>query len=46
VPVLKDWVLMEASLYLVHPATRFLLPKVRVFRDHVVAAFARTAKAR
>jgi DNA-binding transcriptional LysR family regulator len=46
VPVLKEWVLMEASLYLVHPATRFLLPKVRVFRDHVVAAFARTAKAR
>lgn len=41
VPVLKDWVLMDASLYLVHPASRFLLPKVRVFRDWVVAAFAR-----
>jgi DNA-binding transcriptional LysR family regulator len=41
VPVLRDYVLIEASLYLVHPAARFLLPKVRVFRDWVVAAFQR-----
>jgi DNA-binding transcriptional LysR family regulator len=38
-PVLRDLVLLEAGLYLVHPGSRLLPAKVRVFRDHVLRAF-------
>jgi DNA-binding transcriptional LysR family regulator len=39
-PVLREYALLEASLYLVHPGTRFLLPKARAFRDYLLEAFA------
>jgi DNA-binding transcriptional LysR family regulator len=35
-PVLKDWSGLNASLYLVHRATRSLPPKARAFRDYVL----------
>lgn len=44
VPVLEDWVGFAARLYLVHKATRLLTPKVKAFRDHVLAATAATAR--
>lgn len=39
VPVLDGWIAFTASLYLVHPGGRFIPPKVRAFRDHVLDAF-------
>jgi DNA-binding transcriptional LysR family regulator len=41
VPVLSDYVLFEASTYLVYPATKFLPHKVKVFRDFMVGVFER-----
>lgn len=43
VPVLGEYVLFRAAAYLVHSATRFLPPRVRVFRDFMLDAFARRA---
>lgn len=40
VPVLKDWVGFSGTLFAVHHGTRLLTPKVRVFRDHLIEAFA------
>ncbi|WP_437958356.1 LysR family transcriptional regulator [Sorangium sp. So ce119] len=40
VPVLKDHTIDGgAPLYLVHPGTRFLPPKIRAFRDHLLDSF-------
>ena len=39
VPVLPEWVVFEAGVYLVYPAARFLPPRVRVFRDFMLGAF-------
>lgn len=40
VPVLKDYAIHgAASLYLVHPGTRFLPSKIRAFRDYLLDAF-------
>ncbi|WP_437590245.1 LysR family transcriptional regulator [Sorangium sp. So ce1000] len=40
VPVLKDYAIHgAASLYLVHPGTRFLPSKIRAFRDYLLGAF-------
>ncbi len=39
VPVLPEYVLFQASIFLVHPAARFPSSKVRAFRDHVLEAF-------
>ncbi|MGK3989452.1 LysR family transcriptional regulator [Sorangium sp. So ce136] len=40
VPVLKDHAISGgAPLYLVHPGTRFLPPKIRAFRDYLLDAF-------
>ena len=41
VPVLGDYVLFEAAAYLVYPASRYLPPRVRVFRDFMLASFAK-----
>jgi DNA-binding transcriptional LysR family regulator len=46
VPVLKDYVLLEAGIYLVHPGTRFPSPKVRAFRDYMIEAFAARGRSR
>jgi DNA-binding transcriptional LysR family regulator len=46
VPVLPEYVLFQAGIYLVHPAARFPSSKVRAFRDFVVEAFAGRRRAR
>ncbi|HWL89204.1 MAG TPA: LysR family transcriptional regulator [Polyangiaceae bacterium] len=44
VPVLAQYVLCGAALYLMHGGGRFLPPKVRVFRDFILDAFAATGR--
>ncbi|WP_394820944.1 LysR family transcriptional regulator [Pendulispora albinea] len=39
VPVLRQYVLCGAALYLLHNGGRFLPPKVRAFRDYILDAF-------
>ena len=38
VPVMPGWSAFLAKIYLIHRASRLLPPKVRAFRDHVLAA--------
>jgi DNA-binding transcriptional LysR family regulator len=40
VSVLKEYALFDAGIYLVHPRARFPSPKVQVFRDFMIEAFA------
>ena len=40
VPLLREWAGFSGALFAVHQGARLLTPKVRVFRDHLVAAFA------
>ena len=40
VPVLREWAGFSGALFAVHQAARLLTPKVRVFREHLLAAFA------
>lgn len=41
VPVLEDWVVEVGAIWLIHPATRYLAPRVRTFVDLARARFAR-----
>lgn len=44
VGVLKDWSGFKGTLFIVHHATRVLAPKVRVFREHIIAEFTERCK--
>jgi len=44
VHVLADHVCFSGALYLIHQGTRFLAPKVRAFRDHVLAELGRAPR--
>ncbi len=44
VPVLKDWAGFKGTLFVVHHATRLVTPKVRVFREHIIAEFTERCK--
>jgi DNA-binding transcriptional LysR family regulator len=46
VPVLADHLCFSGTLHLVHQGARFLPPKVRAFRDHVLSHFGRSPRAR
>lgn len=37
--VLSDYYVFRGALYLMHRGSRFLAPKVRAFRDHILSAF-------
>lgn len=46
VPVLTDHLPFTGALYLIHQGSRFLAPKVRAFRDHVLESFGRRPRVR